>query len=41
MSEQKAEYKAYPEFSPYLKSDRYKNPKEDHKFILSIIKKII
>ena len=39
MSEKKAEYKAFPEFSPYLKSDRYENPKEDHKFILSIIKK--
>ena len=37
---QKAKYKAFPNLSPYLKNDRYKNPKEDHKFILSKLKSI-
>jgi len=36
----KAEYKAFPNLSPYLKDDRYNNPKEDHKFILSKLKSI-
>ena len=36
----KAEYKAYPDLSPYLKDDRYKNPKEVHKFILERIKEL-
>tara|TARA_Y100001936_G_C16091659_1_gene686813 strand:- start:7061 stop:7786 length:726 start_codon:yes stop_codon:yes gene_type:complete len=36
----KAEYKAFPELSPYLNDDRYRNPKEDHKFILEELKSI-
>ena len=35
-----AEYKAFPELSPYLKGDRYNEPKEDHKFILERIKEL-
>ena len=36
----KAKYRAFPQHSPYLKNDRYANPKEDHKFILSELKKL-
>jgi len=37
---EKAKYKAFPSLSPYLNTDRYKNPKEDHKFILSKLQEI-
>ena len=39
MSEKNAKYNSFPNLSPYLSDDKYKNPKEDHKFILSQIKK--
>lgn len=41
MSEQAASYHALPSLSPYVGTDRYDNPKEDHKFIAEQLRRFV
>lgn len=41
MSEQAASYQALPSLSPYVGTDRYDHPKEDHKFIAEQLRRFV
>ncbi len=41
MSEETVRYHAAPALSPYTRTDRYRNPKEDHKFIADRLKRLV
>ncbi len=41
MSEQAASYQALPALSPYVGTDRYDHPKEDHKFIAEQMRRFV
>ncbi len=41
MSEQAASYQALPSLSPYVGTDRYDDPKEDHKFIAEQLRRFV
>ena len=36
-----AEYKAFPNLSPYSKKERFENPKEDHKYLVEKFKELV
>jgi len=36
-----AKYRAFPNLSPYSMTDRFENPKEDHKFLANKISKLV